>query len=158
MIDRDPRQPVSFQATHGNLHEERHLAAAKPASQLRRLAREVLYFLPNLLKLTYRLVRDPRVPQTDKIILAATVAYVLTPLDVLPDFIPFFGQIDDSYLLAVALLRLLSRTPGEVLAKHWEGPGDIRPLLNRIIALTTFFLPKRVRQVIAGQVKPLPRS
>lgn len=158
MTDRVFHPPVSLEATNGTHYGEPHQIAAKPASRLRRLAREVLRFFPNLLKLAYRLARDPRVPQTDKIILAATIAYVLTPLDVLPDFIPFFGQIDDSYLLAVALLRLLSRTPGEVLTEHWEGPGDIRPLLNRIIVLTTFFLPKRVQRVVVAQVEPLTRS
>lgn len=127
---------------------------AHPPGRLRRLTREALRFLPNLLKLAYRLARDPRVPQADKIVLAATVAYVITPLDVLPDFIPFFGQIDDGYLIAVALLRLLNRTPGEVLTEHWEGPGDIRRLLNRIIVLTTFFLPQRVRRVVVGRVAP----
>ncbi|MFQ3581495.1 MAG: DUF1232 domain-containing protein [Chloracidobacterium sp.] len=133
-------------------------AASHPSpSRLRRLMREALRFLPNLLKLAYRLARDPRVPQVDKIVLAATIAYVITPLDVLPDFIPFFGQIDDSYLLAVALLRLLSRTPNEALAEHWEGPGDIRRVLNRVIVLTTFFLPKRVQRVVVGQVEPLTR-
>lgn len=126
----------------------------RPPGRLRKMTREALRFLPNLLKLAYRLARDPRVPQADKIVLAATVAYVITPLDVLPDFIPFFGQIDDAYLVAVALLRLLNRTPGEVLAEHWEGPGDIRRLLNRIIVLTTFFLPQRVRRMVVGRVAP----
>jgi|AFSR01.1.fsa_nt_gi uncharacterized membrane protein YkvA (DUF1232 family) len=158
MTDRVFHQPVSLEATNGKYQEELHHVerlGARPSSRVRRLLREALRFLPNLLKLAYRLARDPRVPQADKIILAATIAYVLAPLDVFPDLIPFFGQIDDSYLLAVALLRLLSRTPGEVLAEHWEGPGDIRALLNRIIVLTTFFLPKRVRQVVVAQVEPL---
>ncbi len=160
MTDRVFHPPVSLEATNGRHQGELHQVerlSAKSSGRLRRLVREALRFLPNMLKLAYRLARDPRVPQADKIILAATIAYVLTPLDVFPDFIPFFGQIDDSYLLAVALLRLLSRTPGEVLAEHWEGPGDIRPLLNRIIVLTTFFLPKRVRRVVVAQVEPLTR-
>ncbi|MCS7078916.1 MAG: YkvA family protein [Chloracidobacterium sp.] len=146
-------QTAAFEIVNGR-REPAARFVESPPGRLRKLMREALRFLPNLLKLAYRLARDPRVPQGDKIVLAATIAYVITPLDVLPDLIPFFGQIDDSYLIAVALLRLLNRTPSEVLAEHWEGPGDIRRLLNRLIVLTTFFLPQRVRRVVVGQISP----
>ncbi|OYT73561.1 MAG: hypothetical protein CFK52_01170 [Chloracidobacterium sp. CP2_5A] len=154
-------QPVSFEAVNGHRAAEVQpgdLPTPSSPSRIRRLTREALRFLPNLLKLAYCLARDPRVPQADKIILAATIAYVIAPLDVIPDFIPFFGQIDDGYLVAVALLRLLNRTPSEALAEHWEGPGDIRRLLNRMVALTTLLLPRRVQRVVVGKVEPLARS
>ncbi len=143
--------PAALETINGHREPVMPLSG-QPRGRLRKLTHEALRFLPNLLKLAYRLARDPRVPQVDKMVLVATIAYVIAPLDVLPDLIPFFGQIDDAYLVAVALLRLLNRTPGEVLAEHWDGPGDIRRLLNRMIALTTFLLPQRVRRVVVGQV------
>ena len=106
-----------------------------------------------LLKLAYRLARDPRVPTADKMVLAATIVYVISPLDLIADFIPFLGQVDDVYLLAVSLLRLLNRTDGSVLNEHWDGRGDIHTVLNRIINLATFFLPGRVRQVLVGKTQ-----
>ncbi len=157
----DRKQPASFELANGHRKLETRLSdqpMPSPPGRIRRLTREALRFLPNLLKLAYRLARDPRVPQVDKVVLAATIAYVIAPLDVIPDFIPFFGQIDDSYLVAVALLRLLNRTPSEALAEHWEGPGDIRRLLNRMVVLTTLLLPKRVQRVVVGKVEPLARE
>ena len=59
--------------------------------------------LPNLVKLGYRLLRDPRVPVKHKAFVGAALAYLVAPIDVIPDFIPFLGQADDVLLLAFAL-------------------------------------------------------
>ncbi len=120
---------------------------------MRGLMREMLMFVPNLLKLAYRMARDPRVPTADKLVLAATIVYVISPLDLIADFIPFLGQVDDAYLLAVSLLRLLNRTDAEVVNEHWSGRGDIHHVLNRIISIATFFLPGRVRQALVGKTQ-----
>lgn len=138
---------------------ETALEVAEPAlpvenrRAMRGLMREMLLFIPNLLKLAYRLARDPRVPTADKMVLAATIVYVISPLDLVADFIPFLGQVDDVYLLAVSLLRLLNRTDGDILNQHWDGRGDIHRVLNRIINLATFFLPGRVRQALVGKTQ-----
>ena len=51
--------------------------------------------IPNLVKLAYRLMRDPRVPHKQKVFLSAALAYVVAPVDLVPDFIPFIGRADD---------------------------------------------------------------
>src|SRR5688572_16449118 len=94
--------------------------------QMRSLMRSMIGLLPSLVKLLYRLVRDPRVARTEKAVLAGTILYVIAPLDFLPDFIPFIGQVDDMYLVAIAMLRLLNRTSAEVVNQHWDGPGNIK--------------------------------
>ena len=71
--------------------------------------RQLLLFVPNLMKLLYDLIKDPRVSQADKAILAGVIMYVIVPIDVIPDFVPFVGMVDDSYLIAISLLRLLNR-------------------------------------------------
>ena len=63
--------------------------------------RELLLFVPKLMKLLYDLLKDPRVSRADKAILAGVIMYVIVPIDVIPDFVPFVGMVDDSYLIAI---------------------------------------------------------
>jgi uncharacterized membrane protein YkvA (DUF1232 family) len=60
--------------------------------------KEALLLIPNFLKLLYRLLKNPAISTADKALLAGTVAYVLSPFDLLPDMIPFAGQVDDILL------------------------------------------------------------
>ncbi|MBX7220812.1 MAG: DUF1232 domain-containing protein [Blastocatellia bacterium] len=128
-----------------------------PERTMRQLMRNGLLFLPNLLKLAFRLLKDARVPSQEKILLAATIVYVISPLDFIPDLIPFIGQVDDSYLLALSLLRLLNSADAEVIREHWDGGGDIYRLLIRISNLATIFLPKRVQKLLVKRID-LPES
>src|ERR1044072_71539 len=82
--------------------------------------RELLLFIPNLMKMLDALLRDPRVSQADKAIVAGVIIYVIVPIDVIPDFIPFIGQVDDAYLVAISLLRLLNRTDRNVIEDRSE--------------------------------------
>ncbi|MEW6732700.1 MAG: DUF1232 domain-containing protein [Acidobacteriota bacterium] len=128
-----------------------HHNASRPVMRSR--LRSLIGFLPNLLKLLYRLMRDARVSRTDKAVLAGTILYVIAPLDFLPDFIPFIGQVDDSYLVAIALLRLINRTSAEIVQEHWEGGIDIKALVTTIANLAQFFLPIRLREILVGRLE-----
>jgi len=77
-------------------------------------------FLPNMVLLFGRLVRDPRVPITEKALFVAAIVYVISPLDFIPDFFPFIGQVDDIYVVALTLLRLINRTDESVVRMHWD--------------------------------------
>jgi hypothetical protein len=59
--------------------------------------------LPNFLRLIGGLLADPRVALTDKLLVGGAIGYVLLPLDFVPDFIPFIGEVDDVFLLVLAL-------------------------------------------------------
>src|SRR5215210_1046629 len=107
--------------------------------------REMLLFIPNLMKLLYDLLRDPRVSQADKAILAGIIMYVIVPIDVIPDFIPFIGQVDDSYLLAIAILRLLNRAERKVVLDHWRGEPDIKALVDNLSVVAEYFLTNRLQ-------------
>jgi uncharacterized membrane protein YkvA (DUF1232 family) len=124
----------------------------KKRGALRRRMKDLLLLLPNLLKLLVRLVRDPRVSRADKVILGGTILYVIAPLDFIPDMIPFIGQIDDIYLVAISLLRIMSRTDASIIAEHWDGEINIKRLVDSIIDVATVFLPKRVRYALTGQI------
>ena len=69
----------------------------------------LLLVIPNLLLLSGRLMVDPRVPAKERLLVAGAIVYALMPLDFIPDMLPFVGQVDDAYLIALTLLRLLER-------------------------------------------------
>jgi len=123
----------------------------------RKKMRELLLFVPNLLGLLLGLLKDPRVSKSDKAILAGIIMYVIVPLDVIPDFIPFIGQVDDAYLLAISILRLLNRADRRVVLDHWRGGTDIKDLVDNISKVAEFFLPKRVKNVLRGKIEPRGR-
>jgi uncharacterized membrane protein YkvA (DUF1232 family) len=125
--------------------------------KLRGKMRELLLFIPNLMGLLIGLLRDERVSQADKAILAGIIMYVIVPLDVIPDFIPFIGQVDDSYLLAISILRLLNRADRRVVMDHWKGQKDIKELVDSIARIAEFFLPKPVKNVLRGRIEPRSR-
>jgi len=82
---------------------------------------KLVWRLPSLLKLVRRLLADRRVPAFAKLIFGLSVAYVLWPLDLLPDFVPpLLGQIDDLAILLGGLKLLLKQTPPAVLEEHLE--------------------------------------
>ena len=125
--------------------------------RMRSLMRDLLLFVPNLLRLLFALLRDPRVSSADKAILAGTIIYVIAPIDVIPDFIPFVGQIDDSYLVAISVLRLLNRASRTVVLDHWKGGSDIKELVTSISRVAEFFLPKRLKKVLQGRIESTAR-
>jgi uncharacterized membrane protein YkvA (DUF1232 family) len=115
--------------------------------------KELLLFIPNLLWLLVGLLRDERISRADKAILAGTILYVISPLDIIPDFIPFIGQVDDAYLIAISLLRLLNRAEREVVLEHWKGSIDIKQLVTSIVMAAEYFLPARIKNVLRGRIE-----
>ena len=107
--------------------------------------RDILLFLPRFAALLGRLIVDPEVSNVDKALLGAAILYVASPFDIVPDFIPVLGQLDDIYLVALCLLRLLNRSGPGKLRQHWDGPEDIVQLLGSVTDLSTRFLPEAIR-------------
>ncbi len=99
----------------------------------RRLAaRELAFFAPNAALLFTRLLRDPLVPRRAKLLLGLGVAYLAMPIDLVPDFVPIAGQLDD-VIVAVLLLRQVTRWTGrERVIEHW--PGE-RATIDRVLRL-----------------------
>jgi len=114
---------------------------------------DLVLVLPRLLKMLRRLWRDPDLPVGEKALLAATAAYLASPIDLIPDSIPVLGQLDD-LLLIVLVLRLLARRLGpEKLRAAWDGPGDVVELLETVEEKTSRLLPSPVRRQLARWVK-----
>jgi len=125
-------------------------------SELKGRMRSFLMFLPNMVMLLGRLLKDARVPAAEKALFAAAIIYVISPLDFIPDIFPFIGQVDDIYVVALVLLRLLNRSDASVVRQHWSGGGDIVSLADSIANLAPRILPKRVSRVLTSRVELAP--
>lgn len=91
-----------------------------------RLVRDI----PAFIKLLARLMRDPRVSMLDRAIVGGVLAYFVSPVDFIPDLVlPVVGHLDDIYLLALALSRLVNNAGTEVLLEHWDGEQSSLELL-----------------------------
>src|SRR5204863_1137350 len=123
-------------------------------SQLKSRMKNLLMFLPNLVVLCLKLMVDKRVPRTERALFAAAVIYAVVPFDFIPDMIPFVGQVDDLFLIALTVLRLIDRTDDMVVREHWRGGGDIVQLAESAATIAPLLMPKRVARVLLSKVKP----
>ena len=121
--------------------------------KLRSRMKNLLLFIPNMLLLCARLMVDPRVPATERVLVAGAILYALIPFDFIPDFVPFVGQVDDAYLIALTLLRLTTVTDPRVVRQHWRGGGDVVELIGSMALVAKKFLPKKIRRVLTSHVE-----
>lgn len=126
----------------------RRRSSAAPRRGAKRTVREVIMQLPHFGRLLAGLLGDRRVATVDKVLVGVALAYLLLPLDFISDFIPFLGQVDDVYLLMLALQRLVGRADPRVLRRHWSGnPRDLRRLdIGQVVQAAAFFLPGRLKR------------
>jgi len=95
-------------------------------------AREFATVIPNLLLLFRGLLRDPRVPRSAKLWLWFAVVWVASPIDLIPEFIPVAGPLDDAIVVALVLRHLLKRTDRSVVFEHWRGdPATLEAIMGR---------------------------
>lgn len=125
-------------------------------SEMKGRMHSFLMFLPNMVMLLGRLLKDSRVPGAEKALFIAAIVYVISPLDLIPDVFPFIGQVDDIYVVALTLLRLVNRTDASVVRQHWAGGGDIVALAESIAGIAPKFLPQRVSRVLTARVELAP--
>jgi len=120
----------------------------KPRTGAKRTVMDTIRQLPSYVRLLFGLLADRRVAAVDKLLVAAAVAYILTPVDFIPDFIPFLGEVDDVFLLVTALQRLISNAGRSVVLQYWAGnPADLASMnLRHVLTAAAFFLPRRIRR------------
>ena len=139
--------------THGDFRSRGNRVKLRPAMSAKSRMKSLLMFLPNMVLLCARLMTDSRVPRTEKALLGGAIIYALIPFDLIPDMIPFVGQLDDAYLIALTLLRLMDRTNPMVLREHWNGGGDIVQLVHSTAELASKLLPKKIRRILSARVE-----
>jgi uncharacterized membrane protein YkvA (DUF1232 family) len=95
-------------------------------------ARALAGFVPDCVVLFRRVIGDPRVPRRRKLALGCLVAYLASPVDLVPDFVPGIGQLDDAVVTALALRYVLRGAGPQLLREHWPGPDRSLALLERL--------------------------
>lgn len=113
----------------------------RPESGARDTLKEIALFLPNFVILLKRLLSDPRVPRRSKLILGGTVLYLVSPIDVVPDFVPGLGQLDDIVVALLALHSILNRVDDEVVLEHWPGNENVIRLVRAGVSAVAQLLP-----------------
>jgi len=139
-----------------NNTEPKNKLQRREKSELKGRMSSFLMFLPNMVVLLGRLLKDARVPTAEKALFLAAIVYVISPLDFIPDVFPFIGQVDDLYVVALTLLRLVNRTDETVVRELWPGGGDIVSLADSIANIAPKFLPKRISRVLTSRVELAP--
>jgi uncharacterized membrane protein YkvA (DUF1232 family) len=106
--------------------------------------------IPAYLRLLGGLLFDSRVATLDKVLVIGAIAFVLSPADIIPNMIPVLGELDDLFILTLALQHLVAHADEQVLRDHWEGdPEELTQLsVGRVMAAVSFFLPLSVRGAI----------
>jgi uncharacterized membrane protein YkvA (DUF1232 family) len=102
----------------------------------RTLARELLTLLPNLLRLFRGLLGDPRVPRSSKALLLVGGLWLASPIDLIPEFLPGIGGIDDAVVAALVLRHLVRRAGPEVVREHWHGDPRTMGLILKVARAT----------------------
>ena len=94
-------------------------------------AKELALLLPNLVLLFKDLLRDPDVPRGPKVALAIGIVWLVSPIDLLPEFLPVIGPLDDAVVAALVLRYLVKRAGPEVVRRHWRGdPATVETMLR----------------------------
>jgi len=112
------------------------------------VALEAALLLPNLLKLLTRLMRDPRVPIRSKVFIAAVVAYIVSPIDLIPDFVVGLGRLDDIVLTSLAVDHLMKGSDEAIVLEHWDGTIDALDLVRSVFAWGAEIIPPSMRKYL----------
>jgi len=116
---------------------------------------EYVFLLPDFFILVCRLAVDKRVPVKHKMIVAGIITYIMMPIDLIPDFIPVIGLVDDLVLVVMGLNLILNEIDPKILLDNWSGEGQILDHLKKITALAERFLDKHLLQKIKNVLKRL---
>ncbi len=96
---------------------------------------DFLFALPDFFILFTRLFIDKRIPASRKVFLGSIIGYLLMPIDIIPDFIPVLGYVDDLVLVVLALDQILIETDKKIIRDNWSGKKDVIELITTITNL-----------------------
>ena len=113
--------------------------------------KETLLALPRMALLIPRLAADERVPVRTKLALAGLAVYLATPWDIIPDFVPVLGQLDDSLAILLFVDGVLNQVDDAVLLEHWTGEVETLRRLQWLARLVSRWVPARLKRVLFGR-------
>jgi len=106
---------------------------------------QLLRALPNLVRLIAKLVSDPLLPRAAKVALAAAMVYLASPLDLIPDFVPLVGYLDDLLLASLLVDGLLNWVDRGLVLKYWPGTPDSLERVARAARMLAVWVPSRIK-------------
>lgn len=116
---------------------------------------EYLFLLPDFFILMCRLAVDKRVTAKQKLKVSGIIAYIIMPLDIIPDFIPVIGYMDDLVLVVMGLNLILNDIDPKILRDNWSGEGDILMQMQKISAAAEGFVDRNLLQRIKQWLRKL---
>jgi uncharacterized membrane protein YkvA (DUF1232 family) len=108
--------------------------------------KRLLRALPDVARTMARLATDPALPRSVKLALAAALVYLVSPLDLLPDFLPVVGYLDDVLVGAIVVDGLLSHVDRAVVLRYWPGTPDSLDKIARIARFLAAWVPRRLKR------------
>ena len=123
-------------------------AIPTPPRSRQELAAEAVMLLPNVVKLLTRLMRDRRVSMRRKAFIGAVIIYVVSPVDLIPDFVIGIGRLDDLVLVSLAIDHLMSGTDEAVVREHWDGTEDGLDLVRSAFGWVASIIPEGIRSLL----------
>lgn len=112
--------------------------------------RLLLRAVPDTARLIARLIVDPALPRGVKVVLVAAAAYLASPIDLVPDFLPFVGYLDDLLLAAVVVDGVLSYVDRGLVLKYWPGSPDSLQRVARVARVLAVWVPRRLKRRVFG--------
>jgi len=114
--------------------------------------KELLRLLPQLARMIGRIVLDPGLPRSAKVALAAAAVYLVTPIDLIPDFIPVAGVLDDLLVAAVVIDGLLTFVDRKLILRYWPASEASLDRVARVARKLAIWVPKRLKaRVFSGR-------
>ena len=113
--------------------------------------KETLLALPRVVVLIPKLVADERVPARTKVALAGLAVYLAMPWDVIPDFIPVLGQLDDAIAILIFVDGVLNQVDDTVLTEHWTGEVKTLRRLQALARIASRWTPARLKRFLFGR-------
>lgn len=121
-------------------------AAGVDTAGARTALSEYALLAPRLVKLVIRLMRDKRVPARPKAMMLVLAGYLASPIDIVPDFVPAAGYLDDLVIAAFVLHHMLNRVPEGLVAEHWDGDEDVLQIVREVLDIGVQALPSVIRR------------
>jgi len=120
--------------------------------------KELLLALPRLCRMLVSLAADRDVPTAAKVVLAALAVYLVSPIDLVPDFIPWLGYLDDVILAAVVVDGVISFVDRSLLLRYWPGTPASLERVAAVARRLARWVPTRLKARIFGGPHVLPSS
>ena len=113
--------------------------------------KETLLAIPRIAMLIPKLMKDKRVPSRTKAALAGLAVYLVSPWDIIPDFIPGLGQLDDAVVALLFVDGILNQVDDEVLVEHWTGEIETLRRVQSLSSIVSHWTPDRIKNYLFGK-------